>query len=173
MLVWTFSILMERSPWKHFLLILKLDYKSVHVKSKYQICTLLFSCIDWPWSSDAIWWQKFGSTLAQVMAWHLRASSNYLNQCWLTIKGVLCHSSESSFTRGAHELNPQHVFKDYISFKLLPHTTGANDLTNDAYMRQWSNHQWFRQWLVTWSAPSHYLNQCWNIVNSTLKKRLQ
>ena len=20
---------------------------------------------------------------------------------------------------------------------------------------------WFRQWLVAWSAPSHYLNQCW------------
>ena len=24
---------------------------------------------------------------------------------------------------------------------------------------------WFRWWLVAWSAPSHYLNQCWNIVD--------
>ena len=32
---------------------------------------------------------------------------------------------------------------------------------------------WFRQWLVTWSAPSHYLNQCWNIVNWTLRNKLQ
>ena len=26
-------------------------------------------------------------------------------------------------------------------------------------------HPWFRKWLVAWLAPSHYLNQCWNIVN--------
>ena len=28
-------------------------------------------------------------------------------------------------------------------------------------------------WLVTWPAPSHYLNQCWNIVNGTLRNKLQ
>ena len=38
----------------------------------------------------------------------------------------------------------------------------------DAYMRQLYNHHWFRQWLVAWSAPSHYLNRCWHIVNWTL-----
>ena len=32
---------------------------------------------------------------------------------------------------------------------------------------------WFRQWLVAWPAPSHYLNQCWNIVNWTLGNKLQ
>ena len=26
---------------------------------------------------------------------------------------------------------------------------------------------WFRQWLVAWSAPSHYLKQWWNIINWT------
>ena len=26
---------------------------------------------------------------------------------------------------------------------------------------------------VTWSASSHYLNQCWNIINFTLKNRFQ
>ena len=30
------------------------------------------------------------------------------------------------------------------------------------------NQHWFRQWLVTWQAPSHCLNQCWNIVRWTL-----
>ena len=34
------------------------------------------------------------------------------------------------------------------------------------------NH-WVRLWLVTWSAPSHYLNQCWDIVNWTLRNKLQ
>ena len=33
-------------------------------------------------------------------------------------------------------------------------------------------HLWFRQWLVAWLAPSHYLNQCWNIVNWTLGNKL-
>ena len=28
-------------------------------------------------------------------------------------------------------------------------------------------------WLVAWSVPSHYLNQCWNIVNWTLRNKLQ
>ena len=32
---------------------------------------------------------------------------------------------------------------------------------------------WFKQWLVAWSAPSHYLNQCWNIVNWTSRNKLQ
>ena len=28
-----------------------------------------------------------------------------------------------------------------------------------------SGQHWFRKWLVAYSAPSHYLNQCWVIVN--------
>ena len=35
--------------------------------------------------------------------------------------------------------------------------------------RRSSYSSWFRWWLVAWSAPSHYLNQCWNIVNSNLR----
>ena len=27
--------------------------------------------------------------------------------------------------------------------------------------------------IVAWTAPSHYLNQCWNIVNWTLRNKLQ
>ena len=38
--------------------------------------------------SDAIWWQKTGSTLAQVMACCLTAPSHYLNQCLLLISKV-------------------------------------------------------------------------------------
>ena len=36
-----------------------------------------------------------------------------------------------------------------------------------------TNHHWFRQWLVAWPAPSHYLNQCWNIVNWTIGNKFQ
>ena len=35
-----------------------------------------------------------------------------------------------------------------------------------------SGQHWFRQWLVAFSAPSHYLNQCCVIVNWTLGKKL-
>ena len=38
--------------------------------------------------SDAIWRQKTGSTLAQVMACCLTAPSHYLTQCWLIISKV-------------------------------------------------------------------------------------
>ena len=39
-------------------------------------------------------------------------------------------------------------------------------------MRQQINHYWFRQWLGAWTAPSHYLNQCWNIVRNKLQWNL-
>ena len=44
---------------------------------------------------------------------------------------------------------------------------------SDACLRQWTNHHWFRQWLVAWPAPSRYLNQCWNIVNWTIGNKFQ
>ena len=40
-------------------------------------------------------------------------------------------------------------------------------------MRQYTNHHWFRWWLVTWPVPSNYLNQCWNAVNWTIVNKLQ
>ena len=42
------------------------------------------------------------STLAQGMAWHLSASSRYLNQCWHLVIEVLWHSPESNFTASVH-----------------------------------------------------------------------
>ena len=36
-----------------------------------------------------------------------------------------------------------------------------------------SGQHWFRSWLVAYSAPNHYLNQCWVIVNWTLMNKLQ
>ena len=40
------------------------------------------------WPSDAIWRQRSGSTLAQVMVCCLTAPNHYLNQCWLIISEV-------------------------------------------------------------------------------------
>ena len=35
------------------------------------------------------------------------------------------------------------------------------------------SHHWFRYWLVACLAPSHYLNQCWLIVNWALRNKVQ
>ena len=42
-----------------------------------------------------------------------------------------------------------------------------------AYMPQWIRSALVRLWLVAYSAPSHYLKQCWFIVNWTLRNKLQ
>ena len=55
--------------------------------------------------SDAIWWQRSGSPLAQVMACSLMAPSHYLNQCWLIISKVEWHSSKGKFTRDTSAIN--------------------------------------------------------------------
>ena len=36
-----------------------------------------------------------------------------------------------------------------------------------------SDQHWFREWLAAYSAPSHYLNQCWVLVNWTLRNKFQ
>ena len=41
------------------------------------------------------------------------------------------------------------------------------------YMWQWIRSAMVQIWFVAYSAPSHYLKQCWIIVNWTLWKKLQ
>ena len=64
------------------------------------------------WLSDAMSRNRLGSTLGRVMVPYPRAPSHYLTS-WLFIKGVLWHLHGSNFTRGMHELNPQHMLGDY------------------------------------------------------------
>ena len=67
------------------------------------------------------------STLAQVMAWCRLAPNHYLNQCCLIIWGVLWHSLESNFTKGAqvHKLNLQNTLSN-----VEPYVPGTNELTH-------------------------------------------
>ena len=55
--------------------------------------------------SDAIWWHRSGSTLAQEMACCLTAPSHYLNQCWLVIRKIQLHSCDGNFTRDTSVIN--------------------------------------------------------------------
>ena len=67
------------------------------------------------WPSDAIWWHRSGSTLAQVMACCLMAPSHYLNQWWLIISEVQWHSYQGNFTRDASTINHWNLFENYMS----------------------------------------------------------
>ena len=53
-----------------------------------------FHWINSLYPSDALWWHRSGSTLAQAMACCLMAPSHYLNQCWLIISEGLWHSPD-------------------------------------------------------------------------------
>ena len=64
--------------------------------------------------------------------------------------------------------------RKYILWNVFIGILCVNSLRpSDAYMRRKTNNHWFRQWLVAWTAPSHYLNQCWNIVDWTRRNKLQ
>ena len=74
-----------------------------------------FALINTLWPSDAIWRQRSGSTLVQVMACFLMAPSQYLNQCWLIISEVQWHSYCGNFTIHASTINHQNPFGHCIS----------------------------------------------------------
>ena len=84
------------------------------------VSLLMHTCVTRPqWvnslrPSDAIWRQWSWTTLAQVMACCLTAPSHYLNQCWLIIRGVLWHTSESSFAGIAQGIESGYEFEKDI-----------------------------------------------------------
>ena len=73
-----------------------------------------------------------------------------------------------SFDRHCHSLAtaaPNEYEHDQINLTHLP-------LVPHICVIELGQH-WFRWWLVAYSVPSHYLNQCWVIVNWTLRNKLQ
>ena len=79
------------------------------------------------WPNDAIWRQRSGSTLAQVMAWCLTAPSHYLNQCWFTFSKVHWHSFEY-ILQEMIELSITKISWKITFLKFLWNLTGANQL---------------------------------------------
>ena len=69
------------------------------------ICVTRPQWVNSLWLSDTIWWQRSGSTLAQVMACCLMAPSHYLNQYWLIISKALWSSSEGNIMRRSEDTN--------------------------------------------------------------------
>ena len=69
------------------------------------------------WPSDAMWRQRSGSTLAQVMVCCLTAPSHYLNQCyiWLIISEVQGHSYQGISQAMLLPSITKNPFENYIS----------------------------------------------------------
>ena len=73
------------------------------------------SCLNSLKPSDAIWRQRSGSTLVQVMACCLTAPSHYLNLCWLIISNGQLHYSDGNFTRDTSVISDQNWHENYSS----------------------------------------------------------
>ena len=90
----------------------------------YALCLCFFNTA---WSSDAVWRQRSGPTLAQAMTYCMNTPSPYLNQCWLIIskvpwkfnfirrsegsnKNKNCTFESRSYLPGANELGAPNIF---------------------------------------------------------------
>ena len=85
------------------------------------------------WPSDVIWQWGSRSTLAQVMACCLMASSLYLNQCWPIISEVMWHPPDSNFQKILKILIVEMSLK-FTNFRLQSNPPGASELR---YSRWW------------------------------------
>ena len=90
-------------------------YTSTSVKHLCDDCASLSAIpVNSLWPSDAIWRQRSGTTLAQVMACCLTAPSHYLNHCWLIISKVEWHSSKGNFTRDTSAIYHWNYLKNQV-----------------------------------------------------------
>ena len=87
------------------------------------------------WPNDAICQHRSGSTLAQVMAWCLMASSHYLSQCWLFISEVQWHPSEGNSSWDASAVSHENKLEG-IYLKFCSNISGANELRASKHCNQ-------------------------------------
>ena len=84
------------------------------------------------WPSDALWWQKSGSTLIQLMAYCMMASSHKLNHCWLIVKYSLWHWLESHFTKKL--ISSIRVFRDCNFMTIVPRSQWVDSMNRATYL---------------------------------------
>ena len=118
-------------------------YRSSQIQDNIQIMNISFMSfktiqhVNSLGPSDAIWRQRSGSTLVQVMACCLTAPSHYLNQCRLIISKVEWHSSKGEFTRDTSAIITEIIWK-IKDLKFHSNFPGANELiVNKRGPRYW------------------------------------
>ena len=77
--------------------------------------------------SDTIWWQRSGSTLAQVMAWCLTAPSHYLNQ-YINVDWSSAKSSDIHIRAISQEMPQPSICLKITCLKFHSNFPGANEL---------------------------------------------
>ena len=117
-------------------------------------------CANTLWPRDPIWQHRTGSTSAQVMACCMTAPRHYLNKCWLIIRKVIWHSSESMIIRS----------EDTCKSTKIENGNFLNEIYEFRLRFQWSLflrfqltifQHWFKQWLGAGQVTSHCLNPWW------------
>ena len=114
--------------------------------------------------SEAIWRQRTGSTLAQVMACCLMAPSHYLNQCWLIISKVLWLSWEGNFTRDASITK---VCLKITCLKLHSNFPGANELISWHLVSPGHQQLWYEygQYRINYSMIENFTSVMFSFTN--------
>ena len=139
----------------------KFEFVMCFYDGTHRICTL-----NSLWPSDAIWQQRSGSTLAQVMAWCCQATSHYLSQCWprsLLPYGVTRPQWVKSANSVGSIIEAHHKFKFCGSTGTHRICTLNSLWPSDAIWQQRSGSTLAQVMACCLTAPSHYLNQCWLI----------
>ena len=110
--------------------------------------------IPYIWFTDTGWpWAQYKDVALPVLVW------------W----HLYIESSPVSHTQFSPKMQTPHTLPEWVKYGVsLTHLP----LVPHVCVREQGQH-WFRYWLVTCSVPSHYLHQCWLIVNWTLGNKLQ
>ena len=130
------------------------------------------------WPNDTTWWHKTGSTLAQVMACCLMATSHYLNQCWLIIREVPSHSSEGIINRRSDKTNQNSKIENCI-LKIasrsprgqwdhfVVRTVSADGLTPGSVGTSWgivmTKYESYKYKTGTWRVKKNTIQRTWTL----------
>ena len=130
---------------------------------KWALDQLAHCALVTPYEVKRFWW-----TLGQPMAYCLTAPSHYLNQCCPAINTIMWHSFLSDVYLNTQDINPQVVFEiDTFVITAISHRgQWVKSLRpSDAIWRHRSGSILAQLMACCLTAPSHYLNQCWLIIN--------
>ena len=96
-------------------------YRALSLNVLFCIFSLIINSL---WSSEVIWWQRSGSTLAYILACCLTVPRPYPNQCWLIINPWVSGGYSSQRASNAERLS------DHWPWKLSPHVSLWQWLSN-------------------------------------------
>ena len=139
----------------------------------YQI--LKWPSASWPWTRPLTWWCIATQTPCNMVVWGIshRWSSYWLQMLWHLLGAKASATNMSTYDylymgKSPSGLQTHNAAAHFHHTDLLTHCP----LMMPYDIRELGQY-WYRQWLIASSAPSHYLDQCWLLVNWILSSQLQ